>query len=390
MSASGTSPDVRHPSRRLLSTDDQRRLRFVRAVTRIELDHHDTTARLEIAGDALEIRRAILDVMQHVVEERDVNVARRQRRIGELAEHRDDVRHVLGLRLASDLREESFVQLHRVHASGRHRLRERKREQPGSRAQVGHDVGRLQIQLRDHLAGSEARNALGALERLRPFRCRTRRQLRSRLVGENTRNDDCGRNDTDSMHHTVTSLRGGKVRSYFWRRRAGDWIPVDLEHTPSDSRHTSCRGTSASLKCGRIFSGFGVAMCDGLSRPRSAVVRVRSHRGEPSRAPVLITPRAAPVTARRQRLDDRGRRDDMAQRTTHRRHRARRQRHRRSSVARITSAIVGEGPSFHRLRNTIGGIRDTTPRIIQLAPDVAPSATKMARAHDDQSALNDH
>jgi hypothetical protein len=42
------------------------------------------------------------------------------------------------------------------------------------------------------------------------------------------------------------------------------------------------------------------------------------------------------------------------------------------------------------VRNTAGGIRAITPRIIQLTPDVAPSATKTARAHDDQSALNDH
>jgi len=59
-------------------------------------------------------------------------------------------------------------------------------------------------------------------------------------------------------------------------------------------------------------------------------------------------------------------------------------------VARITSATVGGGPSFHNVRNTAGGIRAITPRIIQLTPDVAPSATKTARAHDDQSALNDH
>jgi hypothetical protein len=59
-------------------------------------------------------------------------------------------------------------------------------------------------------------------------------------------------------------------------------------------------------------------------------------------------------------------------------------------VARITSAIVGGGPSFHKVRKTIGGMTAITPRAIQLATDVAPIAMKAARAHDDQSALIDH
>jgi hypothetical protein len=66
------------------------------------------------------------------------------------------------------------------------------------------------------------------------------------------------------------------------------------------------------------------------------------------------------------------------------------ERHFRSSVARSTSAIVGGGPSFHRLRNTTGGITAATTSAIQLTSDDDPTVTKMSSALDNHSALNDH
>ena len=54
----------------------------------VELDHHDARARLQVAGQVLQVRGAVLHVVQHVVEERDVHVAARQRRVGELPRSR--------------------------------------------------------------------------------------------------------------------------------------------------------------------------------------------------------------------------------------------------------------------------------------------------------------
>jgi hypothetical protein len=65
-------------------------------------------------------------------------------------------------------------------------------------------------------------------------------------------------------------------------------------------------------------------------------------------------------------------------------------RHFRSSVARSTSAIVGGGPSFHRVRSTTGGISAATASAIQLTTDDDPIVMKMSSALDIHSALNDH
>ena len=50
--------------------------------------------------------------------------------------------------------------------------------------------------------------------------------------------------------------------------------------------------------------------------------------------------------------------------------------------------IVGGGPSFHRLRNTTGGIPETRSTI-QLTSDDTPSAMKMSSADETHIALND-
>jgi hypothetical protein len=56
----------------------------------------------------------------------------------------------------------------------------------------------------------------------------------------------------------------------------------------------------------------------------------------------------------------------------------------------MTSAIVGGGPSFHRLRNTTGGITAATMSIMKLTKDEAPSAKKTSKAHAAHRALKDH
>src|SRR4030095_3421459 len=121
-----------------------------------------------------------------------------------------------------------------------------------------------------------------------------------------------------------------------------------------------------------------------------AVFRVGGDRGEPRRAPVLMALRTPPVTTCCQRLTGHRRRDRVTQRATHRGRRARLRRHRRSSVARSTSATVGGGPSFHKQRNTTGGIIADTMSAIQLTRDALASAEKVRSAHDKHKALNAH
>ena len=185
----------------------------MRAVAGIEFDDDDPPTRLQVAGDALEIRGAVLDVVQHVVEERDIDVACRERGIGELAPDGHDIRHALRFGLVADTREESFVQLHGINAPGRNGFCERKREEAGTGAEVGYDIAWFQLQPRNDLVGTEARNALGALECLDPLFGRgPRGKLRSCLVGENTREDRLLSATTQSSMQSHCYLGWGLAR----------------------------------------------------------------------------------------------------------------------------------------------------------------------------------
>src|SRR5437867_5387723 len=81
-----------HPAGDLGFRDKQVGLVLVRTLIAFVIDHDESPIGLKVTGSALQIARSIFNVMQHVVHESQIDVLRRQLRIGELTEHRFHIR----------------------------------------------------------------------------------------------------------------------------------------------------------------------------------------------------------------------------------------------------------------------------------------------------------
>jgi hypothetical protein len=77
------------------------------------VDDDDPRCRLQVAGERFQISGPIFDVMEHVVEERHVDVFGRQTRIAELTEDCLDIGDLLLTRPAVDALEEPLVDFDR-------------------------------------------------------------------------------------------------------------------------------------------------------------------------------------------------------------------------------------------------------------------------------------
>src|SRR6266545_4087813 len=143
--------------------------------------------------------------MDDVVEECDVNVPRRQHRIGELPEHRLDARHLRGGGALADLGKKALVDFYRVNPPSRaYGLCKRSLEQSGSGADVGDGLSRLELHGGDDLVDLQRGDARAAVEGFDPFlggpggklpggwdgRCNYERKANGRAQ----RNDRDGRN----------------------------------------------------------------------------------------------------------------------------------------------------------------------------------------------------
>src|SRR5687767_7413146 len=110
--------DFCHHRRDLLLTQLHPGVIAMAAGAGFEVDDGNPPARFQVAGEVLEIGVAVLDVMEHVVDERKID-ARRQQGIVILGEDSFDVRHpLLGAHL-DDVREQFLVDFDRIELAAR-------------------------------------------------------------------------------------------------------------------------------------------------------------------------------------------------------------------------------------------------------------------------------
>ncbi len=137
----------------------------------------------EVAGEVLQVDLALLDVMEHVVDEREVD-SWRQQGIVELGEYGFDVGDALLGAQLDDVLEKLLVDFDRVQLAARpDRTRQRQAEHSGSGADVRDEHAGLELERRDDFADFQALKARGRVERLDPLLGGSRAQLRGGRLG---------------------------------------------------------------------------------------------------------------------------------------------------------------------------------------------------------------